>query len=174
MQLYITVARKNLYLSIVVIFKSIQAGMYPPNEALVIIRSIDPNVIINIDVISQYLNKLSVKELKKYDLITRQLLNQTIREFYRNAGYDVSDAEPGHILTMIAFMVKLIDDEIKAFNANDFEKVNFLRKIQHRFLNTYLIPLLKEVNDDDLKIIKIISALIENDMLYLRECLLQK
>jgi hypothetical protein len=40
----------------------------------------------------------------------------------------VSDAEPDHILTMIAFMVKLIDDEIKAFNANDFEKVNFFTK----------------------------------------------
>ena len=99
---------------------------------------------------------------KDLDPAARRLYPTTINEFYRNAGYEHESEKPDHITTMIAFMIQLLNDE----ETTNKEEINRIRRIQHRFLNIHLIPLLKnyEENTPTKQLIKCIEKYLKNDL----------
>lgn len=91
---------------------------------------------------------------KDYDEVTRSLLGKALDEFYKNYGFEAK-GEPDHLITMLAFMAHL---------ARDYSGESL--KIQHRFLNVHLIPLvryaesvcpglrtMREILEEDLKVV---------------------
>ena len=117
-------------------------------------------------------------ELYRVDLdpVTRSLLPKTIEGFYERAGYTV-EGNPGSLRAMIAFMARLVDDEVRALENDDVESARRLRITQLRFLNTHLKPLLEGVitsNERLSRAARILLDLVLKDIEFLKDILSSK
>jgi len=72
---------------------------------------------------------------RDYDEVTRSLLGKALDEFYKNYGFEAR-GEPDHLITMLSFMAHL---------ARDYSRDSL--KIQHRFLNVHLLPLVRHAEE---------------------------
>ncbi|BAJ49923.1 conserved hypothetical protein [Candidatus Caldarchaeum subterraneum] len=108
------------------------------------------------------------------DPATRRLYPTMVNEFYKNAGYDCESDNPDHLTTMLAFINILLREEKKAALAGDLDTLKNIRRIQHRFLNVHLIPILKSYRDRESlkKLLGCIAEYLEKDMLVLRDFLI--
>jgi len=109
------------------------------------------------------------------DPVTRSLFKKTIEGFYERAGYKV-EGNPGSLKAMIAFMAKLVDDEVRALELGDVETARKLRVTQLRFLNTHVRPLLEGVmvsNERLSRAARILLDLIHKDIELLKDLLLE-
>ncbi|GBC69584.1 hypothetical protein HRbin01_01286 [archaeon HR01] len=103
---------------------------------------------------------------KDLDPAARRLYPMALEEFYRNAGYEQESEKPDHITTMLAFMIQLLNDEEEALLTKNIDEINKIRRIQHRFLNIHLIPLLEnyEQNTPTKQLIKCIGKYLKEDL----------
>jgi len=110
------------------------------------------------------INEILQVSVKNYrtdlDPVTRGLFTEAIKRFYEEAGYIVN-GDPGTLKTMMIFVIKLIEEEIKAFERGDSEKIEWLRKIQLRFLNTHVRPLLERVATSNEKLSRAAETLLK-------------
>jgi len=148
--------RYILYISLITVSEDL-------DKALNVLRTLMLNkeeiehLINNINEILQ----ISVKNYRTdLDPVTRGLFTEAIKRFYEEAGYTV-DEDPGTLKTMMIFLIKLIEEEIKALERGDSEKIEQLRKIQLRFLNTHVRPLLERVAKSNEKLSKAAETLLK-------------
>jgi hypothetical protein len=109
------------------------------------------------------------------DPVTRSLFTKTVEGFYERVGYKV-EGNPGSLRAMIAFMAKLVDDEVKALELGDVETARKLRVTQLRFLNTHVRPLLEGVivsNEELSRVARILLDLVYKDIELLKDLLLE-
>jgi len=109
------------------------------------------------------------------DPVTRSLFTKTVEGFYERVGYKV-EGNPGSLRAMIAFMAKLVDDEVKALELGDVETARKLRVTQLRFLNTHVRPLLEGVivsNEKLSRVARILLDLVHKDIELLKDLLLE-
>jgi hypothetical protein len=109
------------------------------------------------------------------DPVTRSLFTKAIEGFYERVGYKV-EGNPGSLRAMIAFMAKLVDDEVKALELGDVEIARKLRVTQLRFLNTHVRPLLEGVivsNEKLSRVARILLDLVHKDIELLKDLLLE-
>ncbi len=109
------------------------------------------------------------------DPVSRSLIPKVIEEFYERTGYVIDYEDKGSLKAMIAFMAKLVEDELRYMEIGDHEKARELRVVQLRFLNTHVKPLLEGIisaGDESLvKVAKSLLELINNDIELLKEIL---
>ncbi len=169
-------ARRTFYTTLYTLFRLLEIK---DSSTLIILEkikelgcNIDPKEILH-NAYREIPNFLGRKIRKDLDPAARKLYPMTINEFYRNAGYEYLSAKPDHLTTMLAFMVQLImDEEANALMKREDEKVK-IRRIQHRFLNVHLIPLLVNYEENDIikQLVKCIEKYVRNDLKLLHSLL---
>jgi len=167
--------RQTFYKTLYLLFKLLERK--DPNATMVleIIKKlgcdVDPEVIKD-NAYEEIPNILGRYVRKDLDPATMKLYPMTINEFYRNAGYENESEKPDHIMTMLSFMIQLLNDEETIIGNEDEAKR--IRRIQHRFLNIHLIPLLKNYEEENTpmkQLIKCIEKYLSYDLAILRSSL---
>jgi len=106
------------------------------------------------------------------DAVTRTLLPQVLKRWYESTGYTVEGEEPDTLKAMIAYIAKLVENEVKTLEGLHTQSPQELRKIQLRFLNTHIKPLIEALMRSgaaDRKTLECLKKLVENDIEYLKE-----
>ena len=103
------------------------------------------------------------------DPVARTMLPKAIEMCYSNSGYVVEEDNPDSLKAMLVFLSRLIEDEAKALVEGRYRDAYKLRKIQLRFINTHLKPLIEEARKNtDLKTLEILEDILDNDVEYLK------
>lgn len=106
------------------------------------------------------------------DAVTRTLLPQVLKRWYESTGYTVEGEEPDTLKAMIAYIAKLVENEVKTLEGLHTQSPQELRKVQLRFLNTHIKPLIEALMKSgvaDRKTLECLKKLVENDIEYLKE-----
>jgi hypothetical protein len=146
-------------------------GQHP---AMTVEARIHKELAIDLERNSQILKNLLAREYRRdLDPVARTMIPKALEICYLNSGYRIENSSPDSLKAMLAFMGKLIEDEAQALMRGDLEKAYNLRKAQLRFINTHLKPFIEEaVRSVDSKALALIRDIIDNDIEYLKEALI--
>lgn len=171
--------RKDFYKTIYLLFELLKNE--DPNAVMIIEKlkemgcNIDPKEIVDraYGEISNIAGRYVRKDL---DPAARRLYSIAINEFYSNAGYVHESERPDHIITMLAFMIQLLNEEEVFALVENKGEVDRIRRIQHRFLKVHLIPLLENYDEETpLKpLIKCMEKYVKDDASFLFNLLMSK
>jgi len=140
----ITIGRAKLYSALFSTFYSIYKEEKVPEESIEALRFFLPEI-------EKDINQITSKEVKNFrgcqylDDLSKEVYPKTIEEFYLNYGFEIEELPPDHIITQLAFMSKLVSDELRFRQHRDMKIAVKLKIIQHRFLATHMLELLKKI-----------------------------
>ncbi len=140
--LLITIGRAKMYSALFNSFYSIYNREEIPKENIEALEYLIPEI-------EEEITKITTDDVHDYrgiktcDELLGKVYPQIMEEFYENYGFQVKELPPDHLITQLAFMSKLLSDEIQALQREDKNKALTLKIIQHRLLATHMLRILK-------------------------------
>ncbi len=140
--LLITIGRAKMYSALFSSFYSIYNREDIPTESIEALKYLNPEI-------EKEIRRITTDDVKDFrglktsDELTGKVYPQIMEEFYQNYGFEVKEFPPDHIITLLAFMLKLISDELQAMQTQEKNRALNLRIIQHRLIATHLLNILK-------------------------------
>lgn len=140
----ITIGRAKLYSALFSAFYSLYKEKKVSSESIEVLKIFLPEI-------EEDINRITSEETRNFrgyqyfDGLLKEVYPRIIEEFYLNYGFTIEELPPDHIITQLAFMLKLISDELLYRQHGDVETALKLKIIQHRLLATHILKLLKEI-----------------------------
>lgn len=140
----ITIGRAKFYSALFSTFYSIYKEEKVAEESIEALKFFLPEI-------EEDINQITSEEVKNFrgyqyfDGLLKEVYPKIIEEFYLNYGFEIEELPPDHIITQLAFMSKLVSDELRYRQHGDMDTALKLKIIQHRLLATHMLKLLKGI-----------------------------
>lgn len=138
----LTIGRAKMYSAIFTCLYSVYDKEQISQESIEALKYLNPEI-------EKDIKEITVEEMnefrgsKVFDDIPENAYPHIVSEFYRHYGFEMVGFPPDHVISFVAFMSKLVSEELQFMQKGEKEKTISLRIIQHRFLSTHMLRLLK-------------------------------
>ncbi len=137
----LTIGRAKMYSAIFTALYSIYHGKSVPEESVRALKYLSPRI-------EDWINEIKDERLEElrgsyaFEGLKGHTYQKIMEEFYQTYGFEAKELPPDHVITLIAFMSRLIMEELQSIQRNERERALHFRVIQHRLISTHLLELL--------------------------------